>query len=374
VAPQSSFGLVNTSDHSSYNEAPADDPGWNFVGEMYNGTGVYLGDGWVLTPYHVYEHSAGHSYIMLDRQYDEIADTAQRIKFDEDTDADLVMFRVNGNPKLYPDNEDGPVVVNIRQAPVSVSSELATIIGTGFGREGDMQTWNIQGKTYEGYNTSDTRVKQWGTNMIAEYPTPVTPPGGYGTTEALWTMFDKMPSRAEETQPVDKDSGGAAFLDIDARPSKSSWELSGLVIAMAAVEDYPSDDLPLKTHAVYDTGAIYADLSPYYSQITAIRLTPLPGDADWNGTVDLVDFSLLRQTFGQTGAGMRTDFDASGVVDDADLEILQHNFGMVSGNGITLPVAAPAFVPVLAPEPATMFVLVGAAPLLLRSRKRRLTA
>ena len=34
---------------------------------------------------------------------------------------------------------------------------------------------------------------------------------------------------------------------------------------------------------------MYADLSVYYDQISAIRLIPLPGDADYNGAVDLAD-------------------------------------------------------------------------------------
>jgi hypothetical protein len=367
VLAQPSFGLVNTSDHFSYNQVPVNDPGWNFVGQMSNGTGVYLGDGWVLTPWHVYRHQAEEAYIELDQQYDEVPGTSKRILFDANTDADLVMFRINGNPELYPGNGSGHVEVQIR--PTAVNNELATIIGTGFGRDGDLQTWNFGGQTYTGFDVSDTRVKQWGTNHVAVYPEPITPEGGYGTTHALWSLFDDWPVRSDETQPVDKDSGGAAFIK-----RSGSWELAGMVIAMAASQGYPHDDLPLAEHAVYDTGALYADLSKYENQISAIRLTPLPGDADWNGRVDLVDFSLLRQSFGQSGPGLRADFDNSGLVDDADLTILQTNFGVISGNGLTFPGGAPVFTPVLAPEPATVSVLICSAPLLLKSRKRRRSA
>ena len=364
---QPSFGMVNTSDHSSYNDAPNDDPGWNFVGEMHNGTGVYLGDGWVITPYHVYRHQAEEAYIQLDQRYDEVPGTSQRIKHDvqADIDADLIMFRINGAPDLYPG--PAPDLVEIRPQAVSAWTR-ATIIGTGFGRDGNLQTWNIDGAVYRGFDVSDTRVKQWGTNSVMIYPHgAVTPSGGYGTTEVIYSMFNQ--GRSEETQPVDKDSGGAAFIK-----RSGSWELSGLVIAMAAPEGYPHEQLPLQNHAVYDTGAMYADLSQYSDQISAIRLTPLPGDVDWDGRVDLLDFSLLRQTFGQIGPDLAADFDQSGVVDDADLDILQRNFGVISGNGVNWPGGVPLLAPVLAPEPATMLVLLGSAPLLLRSRKRRKAA
>jgi hypothetical protein len=272
--PPPSFGMVNTANYPDYTEAPDTDPGWNYVGQMSNGTGVYLGDGWVLTAYQIYQHEAGHSSIHLDQHYDEIAGTTQRIKYNNSgVDADLVMFRINGNPQLYPVDANGqPNLVKIRHARLT-GSQLATVIGTGLGREGDAVTVEIGGQTYKYFNTSKDRVKQWGTNWMSDYNDSVTPPGGYGTTEALYTMFDDV-NRNEETQPVDKDFGGAAFVK-----RGLDWELAGIVLAYAAMEGYPSGDLPLKDHAVYGTGAIYADLSVYYDQISAIRSIPEPAPA-----------------------------------------------------------------------------------------------
>jgi hypothetical protein len=369
--PQPSFGLVNTADFPDYVEAPVTDPGWNYVGEMVNGTGVYLGDGWVLTANHVYQAQAGRSWIELDQHYDEIAGTTQRIKYnDSGVDADLVMFRINGNPQLYPADANGqPNLVKIRHARLS-GSQLATIIGTGHGREFE-STWGtveIGGQTYKYFNTSKDRVKQWGTNWMSDYNDSVTPPGGYGTTEALYTMFDDV-NRNEETQPVDKDSGSAAFVK-----RGLDWELAGIVLAYAAVEGYPAGDLPLKDHAVYDTGAMYADLSVYYDQISAIRLIPLPGDADYNGAVDIADARIFQSTFGHTGPDLEADFNNDDVVNLADFAILRSNYGMVSG-GSTVPTGgAPLLMPGIIPEPTTVFILVSSVPLLLKSRKRRRTA
>ena len=58
----------------------------------------------------------------------------------------------------------------------------------------------------------------------------------------------------------------------------------------------------------------------------------LPADADGTGTVDLDDFVILKQYFGQTGAGTgHGDFDLSGAVDLDDFVILKQRFGTSVG-------------------------------------------
>ena len=105
-------------------------------------------------------------------------------------------------------------------------------------------------------------------------------------------------------------------------------------------------------------------------------LIPLPGDADGNGAVDLADAYILNATFGQTrtetGPELQADFNNDYTVDLKDFVILRTNYGMVSGSGVIPDIGdAPLPTPVLAPEPATVFVLFGAAPLLLKLRNRR---
>ncbi|MEM7807808.1 MAG: choice-of-anchor tandem repeat NxxGxxAF-containing protein, partial [Planctomycetota bacterium] len=55
----------------------------------------------------------------------------------------------------------------------------------------------------------------------------------------------------------------------------------------------------------------------------------IAGDANFDGTVDLVDFGLLRAGFGSSGDVTRLDgdFNKDGVVDLADFGILRSNFG-----------------------------------------------
>lgn len=56
--------------------------------------------------------------------------------------------------------------------------------------------------------------------------------------------------------------------------------------------------------------------------------TPLPGDANKDGVVDLLDLDILGTNFGSSPAGfMDGDFNGDGTVDLLDLDILGSNFG-----------------------------------------------
>ena len=58
----------------------------------------------------------------------------------------------------------------------------------------------------------------------------------------------------------------------------------------------------------------------------------LAGDADRNETVDLDDFVILRNHFGQAGVFSQGDFNYDGVIDLADFVILRNNFGGSAGD------------------------------------------
>ena len=392
VLASPSYGLVITSDNSSYNNAPTaySDPGWDNVGAMSNGTGVYIGDGWVLTPYHVYAHEAGHSSIVLDQSYDEIAETARRVKSSSGVEGDLVMFRINGNPAIDS--------LNIRYNDV-VGSLSTLIISNGLIQVGGMVTETIGGKQYKYFNTSypdvawsdpdrpwppdiddpatppvgewipPSREKRWGMNKIPSYNgTNISMTDKYGvTTDSFVTWFDANGGNSE-AQPLNKDSGGAVFIK-----NGGNWELSGVVLAVATPVGYPAAAPNPLTHAVYGNAAYYANLSEYSTDIAEIRLRPLPGDADWNGTVDVLDLNELLATFGSAGEGYSTDFNDDNLVDLKDFTILRDNFGMVSGsgNGLEPPDNSLLGPPIATPEPTTVFLLIAGVPAILKSRKRR---
>ncbi|MFO0899529.1 MAG: LamG-like jellyroll fold domain-containing protein [Pirellulales bacterium] len=62
-----------------------------------------------------------------------------------------------------------------------------------------------------------------------------------------------------------------------------------------------------------------------------ITVVALPGDADFDGDVDLNDFALLKANFGAAGGPADGDFDGDGQIDLNDFAVLKANFGRRTG-------------------------------------------
>ncbi len=87
-----------------------------------------------------------------------------------------------------------------------------------------------------------------------------------------------------------------------------------------------------------DTGAIeYGSSTITVTPVPTSFHTPTPvsgqkpGDVDGNGSVNILDFQLLSNTFGKTsgqaGYDVRADFDGSNTITILDFQILSNNFG-----------------------------------------------
>ncbi|WP_442483145.1 PEP-CTERM sorting domain-containing protein [Aeoliella sp. SH292] len=88
----------------------------------------------------------------------------------------------------------------------------------------------------------------------------------------------------------------------------------------------------------------------------------VPGDYNGDGTVNLADYTVWRDTLGATGTGLAADGNSDNVVNAADYGIWKGNFG--SGSGSVAAVGTSAV-----PEPST--VLIAAAGLLAVTAIRR---
>jgi len=225
---------------------PSDEAGWEHVGSLADGalTVIYLGNGWVLTANHV----GVHDVRIGGREYAAVPDSRVGIYNPDTTAADLVVFRIRGNPDL-PD-----------LAPLSIS-EHAPQIGTRAILIGNGRAQFDRGSLGVALAGLWDRVLgrglSWGTNRIAEESVDVRI--GSSVTRALATDFS--PSQdplwtVREAQAVSGDSGGALFVPTS---GGQGVELAGVVFAAKRGAD------PIEFGAL----TYAADLAHYREQILA---------------------------------------------------------------------------------------------------------
>jgi hypothetical protein len=241
--------LIDSGDGTGNTAAPSPDPGWAHVGVCNGLTGVYLGDGWVLTANHV-----GTCDIVLSGvTYPWLHGTAVRLHNDDSTLADLLLFRLESP---YP-----PLgALAIADAPPAEDTPLV-LIGRGRNR-GAPTSWNPPGPgpTYDGYLWGAGVAMRWGTNFLETVPDLGTFED-FLLTHLFSTEFDETGAghSVHEAQAATGDSGGAAFAS-----TGSGYELAGIMIAIASYQGQPAET------ALYGNDTLAADLSHYRDEIVAL--------------------------------------------------------------------------------------------------------
>jgi hypothetical protein len=85
----------------------------------------------------------------------------------------------------------------------------------------------------------------------------------------------------------------------------------------------------------------------YSNGILSVRLA---GDYNGNGIVDAADYTVWRDSLGQTGTGLAADGNGNGSIDSSDYGVWKANFGDHSGSGASANTAVP--------EPTTLSMLL----------------
>jgi len=91
----------------------------------------------------------------------------------------------------------------------------------------------------------------------------------------------------------------------------------------------------------------------------------LAGDYNSDGMVDAADFTVWRDSLGQSGSGLEADGNEDGVIGQDDYDVWRTNFGntAASGSGIE---------PQGVPEPVSvLMVLLGWLPVTMSRRRWR---
>ena len=422
------YAIVINGDDGSVNiEAPADDFGFSNVGILNAGSGVYLGNRWVITASHV-----GPGTITLNGvEYDNVVDETVRLTNENvgsglTPSTDLLLMRLEEDPGLP--------ALRLGCGSVSVNSDVF-LVGGGRDRSSERSFWfreDIAGEKNDiwtlvgdeddaneiGYFTTASRTVRWGTSRVTANNFEAD--SGSGDVSSFQTdFFEPGPIIEESAQAVRGDSGGGIFQN-----NGGIWELVGVIHAVGLKENQP-----LRTDtAIFGGSSFHAELFDYADQIRsiadfepavgdfdgdgeitseeidrlfdAINRTRSPschfdltgngtvthadfdqlliaaesivGDANLDGDVGFDDFLLMARSFGEENVGWaRGDFDGDNAVTFGDFLLLSRNFGE-SFAGSSLEASSSAEVSAV-PEPhAGWLLLVGTTGIwLLCGRRRR---
>jgi hypothetical protein len=309
---------IDSGDGSGNTSAPANDPGWSYVGVRNSLSAVYLGNRWVLTARHV-----GVGSVILSGVTYAAAQPATSYPIqnpDDSSYADLHLFRLQDLPALAPLSLTSSAVTSNGQGTSVV------MIGNGRDRPVDKTYWDASwvetsaaGAVYTGYKTVSTHTLRWGTNRVSDrnlvvdsscYPSDPSNPG-CRPTHSFALAFDSGSPTAHEARANSGDSGGAVF-------KETSGELAGIMFAINSYTGQPSS-----TYTIYGTSTFVVDLWYYRDEIQAV-IDAHP-DTDDDGILDADDNCLDDPNQDQLdsdgdGAGDVCDICPEDPFDDADAD------------------------------------------------------
>lgn len=242
--------IIDSGDGTGNTTAPPDDPGWDHLGKVGGLSGVYLGNGWMLTANHV----ALNTVTLAGSTYAPVVGSEIRLSNGDGSFADLKVFALHGLPNLP--------LLPIRTTTPPIGTPL---VMAGRGRDrGAVTSWNPAGPggPYGGYLWETTNTLRWGTNEVEGYPS-----SDPFDTVSFYSVFDENlpPATQHEAQAASGDSGGAVWID-----DGGGWELAGILFAIESYAGQPSQT------SLYGNLSYAADLSFYEAEISEIVALPEP--------------------------------------------------------------------------------------------------
>jgi hypothetical protein len=328
---------VVVSTTSATTTRPEDDFGWDNVGILRDGTGIYLGDRWVLGAAHV-----GVSSVVFPGlgTFEAIASTRYQLSNPPDSrltkPADLILFQLAEDPGLPP--------LDLLNTTPAVGTEVR-VVGDGLGADDHLTYWDVtqRGATwtwtetsppgdYSGLKTFWPGLLRWGSNLIEEeesfkkeFDDDILTVLVSGPTETLTllTEFDDDASQTDddvltaggssatdyESQAVLRDSGGGMFVKVD-----GAWKLAGTILAVEGHRNQPD----VTRTAIFGNLTYYADLATYADQI---RSRVRYGDFNGDQQLTVADVDLLINAMKAGTDDRRFDLNGSGTVNQEDLEV-----------------------------------------------------
>lgn len=183
-------------------------PYWKNLGQIERSTGIYLGNGYVLTAAHV---GPGTFRAIDGKSYPAEETPVTLFKNHDGSLADLCMYRIR--VKATDPLALCPSVPLTTMPPRKGTPLVLVGGGAGAKKTGRRFVWN-----------DDYRVR-WGLSAIEQVYSVMMPTSRY-TSYGFGTRFEKSSVRC---QAAPGDSGGAAF---HFNRASSQWELAGVIVAV----------------------------------------------------------------------------------------------------------------------------------------------
>lgn len=330
LLPVSGLAVVITDGDGTGNVMPPeDDPGFANIGILNDGSGIYLGNRWVLTAAHV---GAG-SITLNDLPYGHLSEETVRLKntmIGLTPETDILLMRLEVEPDLP--------ALHAGCRSVSTSREVM-LVGGGRQRDVDATFWlrnRISGRNNDvwteveneadsnitGYFTSSSRIVRWGTSRVTR--NNFHDGDRSGDVSSFQTEFIQPPALASSAQAVHGDSGGAVF-----QKNGGIWELVGMIHAVGVLENQPRGTLS----AVFGGTTLAAELYDYLDQIRAVAdFEPTPGDFDGDGEISAKDIDQMFAVLGEDQYSCHFDFDEDRTVSHHDMNQLLTMAGTLIGD------------------------------------------
>lgn len=279
AAPCSQSVVVALDNTTAYTQAPTaagEDFGFGNFTHVFNtfagipSSGVYLGNGWVLTAYHnLTDGGSGFQFGGISIQgvsYTADPATATRLHNPVIQNfsalADLAMFRLTVVPSGVPS-------LTLSGATPSFGTSVR-MMGNGQDRALSETHWNsswteeVPPFAETGYKLVGTQTVRWGTNTMGSGNLNIG--DSYGDFVGFLTTFN---ASAGDAQATGGDSGGGVF-----RKNGNNWELAGIMLGA----DQPTGGQPAGT-ILYGDRTFAASIGTYKNEIESIRAMPEPSTA-----------------------------------------------------------------------------------------------
>ena len=271
--------VIYGGDGTGNTSAPgADNPWWNYAGSRGSRSAVYLGAydssvygsaHWVITAAHVGAGTVTFGGI----SYAAVSGSEVRVKNPDNTDADLLLFRISSGPALP------RLVLSASPPPLGASLKL---MGNGWNRQPDLTEWDGSWgppppAVFSGYYWDFSgQALRWGDNQMEGIET--VSDATWGMTQSITTDFDPVTGEAHAAA---RDSGGGVFYQ-----NGSTWELAGVIGFVSPYVGQPAST------AVVGNLTLAADISYYRDFI----LQTVPEPASWavSGLLGLAALSWHR--------------------------------------------------------------------------------